>query len=184
MFSGKTTELVRRVRREALAGAPALVIKWADDNRYEEGSVIAAHSEIRQGSAPGSEQCAPIRVVRARCLADVGGVGGGGTVIGVDEGQFYPDLLSQCEHWAQNGNHVIVAALDGDFARRPFGEVCDLVPRCETVEKLSAVCAGCRSRDRAGAFTQRTVAGAEIVLVGKRESYRAVCRACYAAGPS
>jgi thymidine kinase len=181
MFSGKTTELVRRVRREALAGAPALVIKWADDNRYEEGSVIAAHSEIRQGSAPGSEQCAAIRVVMARRLADVGGVGAGGTVIGVDEGQFYPDLLAQCELWARNGNRVIVAALDGDFARRPFGEVCELVPRCEAVVKLDSVCSACR---RTAAFTQRTTVGTAIVLEGGRESYRAVCRACHAAGTS
>ena len=74
---------------------------------------------------------------------------------------------------------VIVAALDGDFRREPFGAVCALVPRCESVQKMAGVCMACRQRD--SSFSQRIVAGDDPVLIGAKESYRAVCRSCYAA---
>jgi len=176
MFSEKTTEMLSRVRRAALAGEPAVVVKWAGDTRYEAGAVVAAHSEVRQPSVPGSDACAPIRVVVARRLA-AAELDEDELVVGVDEGQFYPDLVEQCEAWAREGRRVIVAALDGDFARRPFGAVCDLVPRCESVEKLRGVCMSCRKRD--SVFSQRLSDSTAVVQEGGRESYRSVCRPCY-----
>ena len=181
MFSGKTSAMIGRVRRAAYAGAPAVVVKWAGDTRYDGGDAaggpaVAAHTEVRQASAPGTEGCAGIRVVVARRLSEVEPTAAERTV-GVDEGQFFPDLVERCEAWAREGRHVVVAALDGDYARRPFGAVCELVPRCEEVTKLRGVCMGCRARD--AAFSQRLTAGTAVVQEGGRESYRAVCRACH-----
>jgi thymidine kinase len=98
-------------------------------------------------------------------------------VVGVDEGQFYPDLVEVCERRAGEGRRVDAAALDGDFARRPFGRVCELVPLCESVEKRRGVCMQCRRRD--SAFSQRLGCSVALVEIGASESYRAVCRSCY-----
>ena len=176
MYSEKTTEMGSRVRRATFANQPAVIIKWAGDTRYEAGAVVASHADFRQTSTAASDACAAIRVVTTNALADVS-IHDDEKVIGIDEGQFYPDLIAQCELWAGKGCRVIVAALDGDFARRPFGQVCNLVPLCESVEKRRGVCMSCRTRD--SAFTQRLGASVDIIQVGARESYRSVCRKCY-----
>ena len=176
MFSEKTTEMISRIRRASVADEYAVVIKWEKDTRYETGATIASHADIRQSSTKGSSSGAPIRVVIAKTLADVV-LDEKEVVIGIDEGQFYPDLVEQCEKWARGGRRVIVAALDGDFMRRPFGHVCDLIPLCEVVEKRRGVCMECRSAD--SAFTQRFGDGTAIVQEGGSESYRSVCRWCY-----
>ena len=181
MYSEKTSEMVSRVRRAAYANQPAVIIKWEGDTRYEAGAVVASHADVRQGSTEGSDACAAIRIATANTLGSVP-IRDDETVIGIDEGQFYPDLIEQCEKWAGAGRRIIVAALDGDFARRPFGQVCGLVPMCESVEKRRGVCMSCRTRD--SAFTQRIGESVDIILVGARESYRSVCRECYLGGGS
>lgn len=174
MFSEKSTEMISRVRRAALARQPAVIVKHRDDARYAPGAVVATHADVRQASTPGSEASAPIRVVAAGALAEVEAVE---PVVGVDEGQFYPDLVEACERWAGEGRRVVVAALDGDFARRPFGQVCALVPLCEQVEKRRGVCMTCRRRE--SAFTLRLGPGTALIDVGAQEKYQSVCRACY-----
>lgn len=176
MFVEKTTEVVRRVRRAALASTPSVLVKYSGDTRYERGAVVATHAEVRQASSPGSEERAPIRVVVAATLA-AAELDEDEMVVGVDEGQFFPDLTRQCEAWAAEGRRVIVGALDGTFARRPFGQVCELVPLCESVEKQRGVCMACRRQ--ASAFSQRLGGGTATIEVGGRESYRSVCRQCY-----
>ncbi len=175
MFSGKTTAMVDRVRRAALAGTPCVLVKWAGDVRYEAGETVAAHSEVRQGSTAATAWQAPIRAVAARALGEVA-LDSAERAVGVDDGQFFADLPAQCEAWAREGRQVFVAALDGDFVQRPFEPVAVLVPRCEAVTKLSGVCMRCRRA--ASAFSQRIAGGAEVVQIGGRESYRAVCRGC------
>jgi thymidine kinase len=176
MFSEKTSTMVARVRRAALAGNPAVIIKWHKDTRYEKGAVIASHGEIRQASARGTEDSAPIRVIVTNSLATAE-LDSDELVVGVDEGQFYPDLIEQCTAWALEGRRVIVAALDGDYTRKPFGRVCDLVPLCESVEKLRGVCMMCRRRE--SAFTRRFGGNTNIVVEGGKEIYKATCRSCY-----
>jgi thymidine kinase len=178
MFASKTTELITRVRRAALADQAAIIIKYCGDRRYKDGATVATHADIQQESTKGSEAAAPVRVVttNALSLVDVSEM-----IVGIDEGQFYPDLVACCERWAAEGRRVIVAALDGDFARRPFGQVCDLVPLCESVEKRRGVCMVCRGRD--SAFTLRIGRSTALVEIGAQESYRTVCRQCYTFGP-
>lgn len=174
MFGGKTSELVSRIRRAAFANQNVLIIKYRGDCRYSDSEVITTHTEIVQPGISTSDVMAAVRVVMASSLAEVDATE---LVIGIDEGQFYPDLVEYCEKWAHEGRRVIVAALDGDFARRPFGQVCELIPKSESVEKRCAICMRCRQKD--AAFTQRIGISTEIIEIGARESYRAVCRQCY-----
>ena len=175
MFGGKTAEMVGRIRRAALAEQPALIVKYRGDCRYESGATVATHADMRQASTDATDSVAAVRVVIADTLGEVGAVTE--QVVGVDEGQFYPDLVEHCERWAAEGRRVIVAALDGDFARRPFGQVCALVPLCEAVVKRRGGCMGCRRRE--SAFSLRLSHSTDLVEIGALESYRTVCRACY-----
>lgn len=178
MFSEKTTEMMSRVRRAAYAGSPALILKFRGDCRHgADAEVLTTHADARQASSPGDDAAAAIRVVAVSTLAESAAFPE--MVVGIDEGQFFPDLVECCERWAASGRRVIVAALDGDFARRPFGQVCDLVPLCESVKKQNGVCMVCRRQD--SAFTRRLGENADIVIIGAREAYRSVCRRCYAA---
>lgn len=174
MYSEKTSDLISRIRRAAYADQAGVIIKCKRDTRYEAGEVIAAHSELRQRSSPGGPAMAPIRVVVAERLSDVLVTE---PVVGVDEGQFFPDLIEQCELWAAQGRRVIFAALDASFAREPFGDVCVFLARCESVVKNHGTCMMCRGRD--SAFTKRLGPSKELIEIGGRESYIAVCRPCY-----
>lgn len=100
-------------------------------------------------------------------------------VIAIDEGQFFPDVVEYSEEAANKGHVVIIAALDGDFRRKPFGRVLELIPMAERVDKLTAVCMTCFTD---AAFTKRTVAATQIELIGGAEAYKPVCRACFHAG--
>ncbi|HVE13655.1 MAG TPA: hypothetical protein VNI01_09695, partial [Elusimicrobiota bacterium] len=187
MFSGKTSELISRVRRETFAGRAAVLVRFRGDTRGA-ARAIETHAELRQEAAAPSEAAAGIRVVAAAALGEVDAAE---LVVGVDEGQFFPDLPEVCERWAAAGRRVIVAALDADAGRRPFGRVGELAPLCERVEKRDGVCMDCRRRP--SAFTRRLAGapapsapapGAIQVDIGGRERYRGVCRECWlAAGP-
>lgn len=178
MFSNKTSSMVKRVRYASYEGKSAVLVKYSKDTRYETGAVIAAHSELRQSSAPAGLRQAPIRVVAVEKLADVA-LADDELVVGVDEGHFYPDLVAQCELWANGGRRVVVAALDGSYKREGFGSIPELIPRCESVKKKNGICMQCQKRP--SSFTKRTVVSEELHLIGGRESYVSVCRECHAA---
>jgi len=97
-------------------------------------------------------------------------------VVGIDEGQFFPDLVKYCEDLANNGKTVIVAALDADYMRKPFGEVCNLMAKAESVTKLTSVCFYCKSE---ASFSVRYSSESTQKVVGGEEKYRAACRSCY-----
>lgn len=164
MFSGKSTELIRRIRRHTVAEEACLVVKYQKDLRYSSDK-IATHDKQTWESAP----CMKLEDVRAQA-ADA-------TVIGIDEGQFFPDLISFCEDMANAGKIVIVACLDGTFQRKAFGDVLQLVPLAESVVKLSAVCSKCHSD---AAFSHRLTDDVSTEVIGGSESYEALCRGCYA----
>lgn len=176
MFAEKTTKMISCVRRSTYAMKCAVIVKWRGDNRYEDGAVVASHSEVRQTSSNGSDHRAGVRVVVADKLEEVAPTKAE-MVIGIDEGQFYPDLIQMATKWASEGRRVIIAALDGDSERRPFGQVCALVPFCEVVEKSRGVCMKCRSRE--SAFSHRIRGGSQVIVIGAAESYEALCRYCY-----
>jgi thymidine kinase len=180
MFSGKSTELARRIRRHKVANRQCLVVKYAGDTRYENepGTETAgtAGSKTQRGRVITHDRQALVAVPCMR-LADVGNIVHAFDVIGVDEGQFFPDVVEQCEKWANAGKTVIVAALDATFQRKPFNDVLSLVPLAEEVTKLSAVCAKC-SAD--AAFTKRVNTDSQNVeLIGGSDCYVAACRQCF-----
>ncbi|KAH7816148.1 Thymidine kinase [Monocercomonoides exilis] len=163
MFSGKTTELIRRIRRHSLAKRNCIVIKYSKDRRYSEDK-LCTHDHFTY------------EAISCIKLKDIEDLVKDAEIIGIDEGQFYPDLVEFCEMQANSGKIVIVAALDGTFQRKRFNDVVDLIPLCESVEKLNAVCTVC---GRAAAFTKRLVDDDSIELVGGAEVYTALCRKCF-----
>lgn len=175
MFSGKSQDMILQVRQGALGDVPALIVKFRGDNRYGAGAIVSTHADVRQGSTPGTDTCAGIRVVEAERLAEVE-VLPHEYIIGVDEGQFYPDLVEHCRAWADQGRRVIVAALDGDFCQMPFPVVSALIPHCEKTKKKRGVCMSCRAAK--SAFSRRIVEGDALVDIGGADKYIAVCRAC------
>jgi len=162
MFSGKSTELMRRIRRYQIANQDCLVIKYAKDTRYSNEN-LSTHD---QQSIPA---------VKATALKNLKNVQQF-SVIGVDEGQFFDDIVEFCEYMANQGKVVLVAALDGTYERKPFGSILSLIPLAENVVKLSAVCNTCF---REAAFTKRTSEETEVEVIGGSDKYLAVCRRCY-----
>lgn len=178
MFSGKTREMVARVEMAAFAKVDVLVVRFADDLRYG-GDSVATHSGARLRDSPATAARGALRVAAARELGALE-LAPGERVVGVDEGQFYPDLAVVAARWALEGRRVVVAALDGDAAGRPFDSVSALYPHCDTVEKRHGVCASC---GRPSVYSVRTAgydSGPNAVAVGGAESYAATCRACRA----
>ncbi|XP_041839874.1 thymidine kinase, cytosolic [Melanotaenia boesemani] len=163
MFSGKSTELMRRVRRFQIAQYNCLVVKYAKDTRYSD-SGMATHDKNTMAAVP------------ANCLGDVRSLALQACVIGIDEGQFFPDTVEFCEEMANLGKTVIVAALDGTFQRKPFGNILHLVPLAESVVKLHAVCMQCYKE---AAYTKRIGTEKEVEVIGGADKYQAVCRKCY-----
>ncbi|XP_063817366.1 thymidine kinase, cytosolic isoform X2 [Pseudophryne corroboree] len=146
MFSGKSTELMRRVRRFQIAQYKCMVIKYAKDTRYSKEQ-LATHDRHTMSA------------VSACNLADVFSEALTHCVIGIDEGQFFPDVVEFCEDMANRGKTIIVAALDGTFQRKAFGDILNLVPLAESVVKLNAVCMECY---REASYTKRLGAEKEF----------------------
>ncbi|KAJ4457524.1 putative Thymidine kinase; cytosolic [Paratrimastix pyriformis] len=164
MFSGKSTELQRRIRRHQAAKRRCLVIKYKRDTRYTREECICTHDQ------------ATMSAFSCDTLADAARFVSEYDTIGIDEGQFFPDIVEFADRLADAGKIVIVAALDGTFQRRPFNDILALIPRAENVVKLSAICQICNSD---AAFSRRLTADQEVELIGGADKYIAVCRNCY-----
>jgi thymidine kinase len=166
MFSGKTTELLRRVRRHTIARRKCIVIKYEADKRYS-AECAATHDKNTHAAISVST----LSSVTARGV-DLSAV----DVIGIDEGQFYPDLIDFCELWANQGKVIIVSALDATFQRKPFGAIAELIPLAERVDKLTAVCMCCSN---AASFTARLGSETAVELIGGTDLYISMCRKCF-----
>lgn len=165
MFSGKSEELVRRLRRAVIARQRVQVFKPRADTRYEpERLVTRDNRELEAVSVSSS------RELRERLHWGV-------QVVGIDEAQFFDaNLADLVNELADAGVRVIVAGLDQDYRRQPFGPMPSLLATAEYVEKLHAVCVRCGAPAH---YSQRTAGGGEQVQVGDAEAYEARCRRCY-----
>eukprot|EP01104_Vermistella_antarctica_P014877 TRINITY_DN4761_c0_g1_i1.p1 TRINITY_DN4761_c0_g1~~TRINITY_DN4761_c0_g1_i1.p1 ORF type:complete len:232 (+),score=47.13 TRINITY_DN4761_c0_g1_i1:35-697(+) len=163
MFSGKTTELLRRIRRYNVAKMKCLVLKYDKDSRYSD-TMAATHDKQLCVARP----CGNLFEAKDEAIDY--------DVIGIDEGQFFPDLIAFSEEMANSGKIVIIAALDATFQRKPFGSVVELVPLAEDITKLSAVCMMCFGN---ASFTKRLGSETEVELIGGADKYVAVCRTCF-----
>ncbi|MEM9954239.1 MAG: thymidine kinase [Chloroflexota bacterium] len=168
MFSGKTEELIRRVRRAIIAKQKVQVFKPQIDNRYGIDEVVS-HNGQNVEAVPMPE---------ARMIID--NIAPDTTVVAIDEVQFFDHgIIEVVERLANNGMRVIIAGLDTDFRGEPFGLMPELMARAEEVTKLRAICMVCGDQ---ATRTQRLVNGAPayyddpIILVGAKESYEPRCR--------
>ena len=171
MFSGKTEELIRRVRRAQIARQQVQVFKPAMDTRCARRKV-ASHNGMQVEAVPVES------TVRLRALIEPGT-----TVVAIDEAQFFDDqVVVLCEELADQGTRVIVAGLDMDFRGEPFGPVPTLMARAERVDKLQAICVVCggpASRTQRLINDQPAAYDDPVILVGASEVYQARCRGCH-----
>src|SRR5947209_3456966 len=164
MYSGKTEELIRRLRRAQIARQRVEIFKPAIDDRYAHDHIVS-HSELRIPSHSVRHAREILRFARSA------------QVIGIDEGQFLgPGLVEVCERLARTGKRVIVAGLDQDYAGRPFEPMPQLLAIAEYITKTLAICMVCGAPAN---HTQRLVASSERVLVGASGTYEARCRECF-----
>ncbi len=165
MFSGKSEELVRRLRRAAIARQKVQVFKPVTDIRSAPEQVVTRDNRhLAAVSVSSSSE------LLGRLDPEV-------AVVGIDEAQFFdPGLVDVINQLADSGLRVIVAGLDLDYRRRPFGPMPAILTIAEYVDKMHAVCVCCGEPAH---YSQRTVVNDEQVLVGDLESYEARCRGCY-----
>jgi thymidine kinase len=168
MFSGKSEELIRRLRRAAIARKRVQVFKPSMDTRYSECEIVT-HADTRMRSEP---------VASAREILSK--VDGRSEVIGIDESHFLgPDLTAVAEELTDDGKRVIIAGLDTDYMGRPFPPMPDLLALAESITKTLAICVLCGNPAK---NSQRLVESGELILVGAAGAYEARCRRCFEPG--
>ncbi len=164
MFSGKTEELIRRLKRAKIAMLRVEIFKPMIDNRCTEEGVVS-HDENTIQSIPVDK------------AADILLLANGVDVIGIDEAQFFDlGLVEVCNKLADNGIRVIVAGLDMDFRRKPFGPMPHLIATAEYVTKVHAICVRC---GQLANYSHRKSPADELVLLGEKDEYEPLCRSCY-----
>jgi thymidine kinase len=164
MFSGKTEELIRRLKRAKIANLKVEIYKPAIDVRYDETQVVSHDANSIQSTPIENSQ------VILLLAQDV-------DVVGIDEAQFFDaEILSVCETLALRGIRVIVAGLDMDFSGRPFGQMPNLLAVADYITKLHAICMKCGNIAN---VSYRKVSGDSQVMLGEKETYEPRCRKCY-----
>jgi thymidine kinase len=171
MFSGKSTELIRRLHKEQSIKKRIIAINYIDDNRYSSKPVVATHSGLTVES---------LKVKRLNDI-DVNLFNQYDSVF-IDEAQFFSDLYDAVRMLVDTfDKHVVVAGLDGDMNRKPFGEIIQLIPICDSVDKLTAYCNKCNDGTCAP-FTIRkdnSTRIGELIDIGHSDKYIPVCRLHY-----
>jgi thymidine kinase len=164
MFSGKTEELLRRLRRARIAQQRVEIFKPQVDSRYSDEEVV-------------SHDANSIRCTTVESSGNILLLNANTDVIGIDEAQFFDSgLIAVCNTLAGQGVRVIVAGLDMDFKGKPFGPMPDLMACAEYVTKVHAICVRCGDLAH---YSYRIKGSDKLVEVGAGESYEALCRACY-----
>ena len=165
MFSGKSTELLRRIRRFKVRDDSCMLLKTKDNRYINDHDKVVTHDQFNFLEAFSCDLLFDKQ--QEACHYDV---------IGIDEGQFFSDIIQFSEFMANLGKIVIIACLDSDFRREPFGNICQLIAKAEKVTKLSSICHYCKED---AAFSARLTHETAIKVIGGRDKYRPVCRSCY-----
>jgi thymidine kinase len=167
MFSGKTEELIRRLKRAIIANKKVEIFKPAIDVRYDENEVVS-HDQNSIRSTPVSHSENILLLAN-----DV-------EVVGIDEAQFFDkELVSVCEKLAKRGTRVIIAGLDMDFLGKPFGPMPYLLSIADYITKVHAICVPCGD---IAVHSFRKISDEQTVLLGEKESYEPRCRKCFEKG--
>lgn len=165
MFSGKTEELIRRLKRARFANQKIAIFKPAVDIRYSEDEVVS-HDLHSLSSTPVDKA----EKILTLAPADI-------QVVGIDEAQFFgPEIVDVCQILANRGVRVIVAGLDTDFLGKPFGAMPALMAVAEDVQKVHAICVKCGNLAN---LSHRLSKSEDLVLLGEKDVYEPLCRDCY-----
>ncbi len=168
MFSGKSEELIRRLRRATIARKRVQVFKPAIDTRYSPNEIVS-HGDSRMQSEVVDSSQNLLRRIDSRT-----------EVVGVDEANFMgPDLIEVAGALADGGKQVIIAGLDTDYMGRPFPPIPDLLALAESITKTLAICVRCGNPAK---HTQRLVVSDDLIVVGAGGMYEARCRRCFEPG--
>lgn len=164
MFSGKTEELIRRLKRAKIAKQKVEIFKPEIDKRYDEEAVVSHDdNQIHSTPVPASANI-PLLINTEE-------------VVGIDEAQFFDmELVGVCNQLANQGIRVIVAGLDMDFKGQPFGPIPALLATAEYVTKVHAICVRCGNLAN---HSHRITKGEKLVMLGETESYEPLCRDCF-----
>lgn len=164
MFSGKTEELIRRLKRAKIARQNVMIFKPTIDTRYSKKDVVSHDHNI-------------IHSMPVKSSAEIGKLAQGYDVIGIDEAQFFDEGLTEvCNKLAFNGVRVIIAGLDMDFQGKPFGPIPALLAVADEVTKVHAICVKCGNLAYA---SHRLVKISSQVMLGEKDEYEPLCRECF-----
>jgi thymidine kinase len=161
MFSGKSTELIRRIHREKSINKKIIVINYISDNRYSSNS-ISTHDLVKVNCV----KLENLMELPEKLIDEYDS-------IFIDEGQFFKDLYQFVTKFINK--HIVVSGLDGDFNQKPFGDILQLIPLCDTVDKLCAYCKVCNNGTLAP-FSKKIVCGDTQIDIGGSDKYLPVCR--------
>ena len=164
MFSGKSTMLTDTVRKFVYKGMKTVFVNFAADKRYDKEGKIVTHEQVKYNAL----SCYQLQDNFIELMKY--------DVIGIDEGQFFPDLVEVSETLCRNGKIVVVSALSGNFKMEPFENVSKLISKADKIKLLKAYCYFCHKR---AGFSLRTVRNDKEILIGASDMYRPVCKACY-----
>jgi thymidine kinase len=164
MFSGKTSRLVEIYKQCKFCNIDVEVINHSIDERYDE-ELLSTHDKIK------------IPCIKTKKITDVLSKIENVDVILINEGQFFEDLYETVDEMLKKGKKVYICGLDGDFERKKFGQILDLIPLCDKVTKLTSLCSLCKN-GTPGIFSKRITSEKEQTVVGS-DNYIPVCRDCY-----
>ena len=164
MFSGKTEELIRRLKRVRIANQKAEIFKPAVDNRYDEVKIVSHDATAIQSTPIDNSQ----KILLMATDVDV---------IGIDEAQFFDEEIANvCDELAFRGIRVIVAGLDMDYLGKPFGQMPFIMAKADYVTKLHAICMQCGNIAN---YSYRKIPNEDQVMLGAMDAYEPRCRNCY-----
>ena len=164
MFSGKSTRLIGVIRKFTYKAKKTIMVKFFADKRFTDKSEVVTHDLLKYDSI----ECKNLREHFDKLKTY--------DVIGIDEGQFFSDLVEVCEELALMKKTIIIAALNGDFRMEPFPVIAKIIPKADKIKLLKAYCFHCHKDAR---FTLRIVQSNETVLIGAGEAYKPACRECH-----
>lgn len=165
MFSGKTSELLRLIKKYKISDKKSVLIKYNNDNRYSTTEIMD-HS--KQLSLKAEFSTNKLSDIENQILDEF-------EVIGIDEGQFFEDIHI-VNNWANMGKIIIISALDSDYKSNPFKNITDLIAKAEKIEKLTAICFCCKNDN--ATFTIKLNDNENLIEIGGFELYKPVCRNC------
>jgi thymidine kinase len=164
MFSGKSTRLIEQMRKYVYKAKKTIMVKYYADQRYSEKSEVVTHDLIKYDS------------INCKLLRNSFETLKQYDVIGIDEGQFFADLVEICEELALMGKIILIAALNGDFRMEPFPVIQRIIAKADKIKLLKAYCFNCHKDAK---FSLRIVQSNETVLIGAGEAYKPACRECH-----